>query len=54
MTQPSESALSKQSVNTGKTSTRQDISVGYFVLPGGAQGTADASKVKYGTVLVSQ
>ena len=32
MTQPSQSALSKQSVHSGKTSTRQDISVGYFVL----------------------
>ena len=28
MTQPSQSALSKQSVHTGKTSTRQDISIG--------------------------
>ena len=37
MTQPSQSALSKQSVHTGKTSTRQDISVGYFVQPGYAQ-----------------
>ena len=34
MTQPTQYALSKQSVHTGKTSTRQDISVGYFVLPG--------------------
>ena len=40
MTQPSQSALSKQSVPTGKISTRQDISVGYFVLPGYAQDTA--------------
>ena len=46
MTQPSQSALSKQSVHTGKTSTRQDISVGYFVLPGFAQDTADASQVE--------
>ena len=49
MTQPSQSALSKQSVHTGKTSTRQesqDISVGYFVLPGYAQDTADASQVE--------
>ncbi len=43
MTQPSQSALSKQSVHTGKTSTRQDISVGYFVLPGYYQ---DASQVE--------
>ncbi len=34
MTQPSQSALSKQSVHTGKTSTRQDISVGYRIFPG--------------------
>ena len=34
VTQPSQSALSKQSIHTGKTSTRQDTSVGYFVLPG--------------------
>ena len=33
MTQPSQSALSEQGVHTGKTNTRQDISVGYFVLP---------------------
>ena len=46
MTQPSQSALSKQSVHTGKTSTRQDISVGYFVQPGHAQDTADASQVE--------
>ena len=32
MTQPSESALSEQSVHTGKTSTIQDTSVGYIVL----------------------
>ena len=43
LTQLSQSALSKQSVHSGKTSTRQDISVGYFVLPGYAQDTADAS-----------
>ena len=42
VTQPSQCALSKQSVHSGKTSTRQDISVGYFVLPGYAQDTADA------------
>ena len=46
MTQPSHSALSKQSVHSGKTSTRQDISVGYFVLPGYYQDTADASQVE--------
>ena len=46
MTQPSQSALSKQSVHTGKTSTRQDISVSYFVQPGYAQDTADASQVE--------
>ena len=46
MTQPSQSALSKQSVHSGKTSTRQDISVGYFVLPGYAQDTADVSQVE--------
>ena len=33
MTQPTQSALSEQGVHSGKTSTRQDISVGYFVLP---------------------
>ena len=46
VTQPSQTALSKQSVHTGKTSTRQDISVGYFVRPGYAQDTADASQVE--------
>ena len=46
MTQPSQSALSKQSVHTGKTSTIHDISVGYFVQPGYAQDTADASRVE--------
>ena len=46
MTQPSQSALSKQSAHTGKTSTRQDISVGYFVQPGYAQDTAGASQVE--------
>ena len=33
MTQPSQSALSKQGVHTGKNSTKQGISVGYVVLP---------------------
>ena len=37
MTQPSQSALSKQSVHTWKTSTRQYITVCYFVLPGCSQ-----------------
>ena len=46
MTQSSQSALSKQSVHTGKTSTRQDISVGKFVQPGYAQDMADASQVE--------
>ena len=46
MTQPSQSALSEQGVHSGKTSTRQDISVGYFVLPGYAQDMADASQVE--------
>ena len=46
MTQPSQFALSKQSVHTGKTSPRQDISVGYFVQPGYAQDTAEASQVE--------
>ena len=46
MAQPSQSALSKQSVRTGKTSMRQDISAGYFVLPGYAQDTSDASQVE--------
>ena len=46
MTQPSQSALSKRSVYTGKTSTRQDISFGYFVQPGYVQDTADASQVE--------
>ena len=46
MTQPSRSASSKQSVHTGKTSTRHDISVGYFVQPGYVQDTADVSQVE--------
>ena len=46
MTQPTQSALSEQGVHSGKTSTGQDISVGYFVLPGYAQDTADASQVE--------
>ena len=46
MSQPSQSALSKQSVHTGKTSTLQDISAGYFVLPGYAQDTADAFRAE--------
>ena len=46
ITQPSQSALSKQSVHSGKTSTRQDISVGYFILPAYSQDTADASQVE--------
>ena len=46
LTQPSQSALSKQSVHTGKTSTREGISCGYFVLSGYAQETADASQVE--------
>ena len=36
----------KQSVHTGKTSTRQYISVGYFVPPEYSQDTADASQVE--------
>ena len=43
MTQRSQSAVSK---HTGKTNTRQDNSVGYFVLPEYAQDTADASQVE--------
>ena len=46
MIQPSQSVLSKQSVHTWKTSTRQHISVGYFVLPGNSHDTADASQVE--------
>ena len=46
MTQPTQSALSEQSVHTRKTSTRQDISVGYFVLPWYVQDTAYASQVE--------
>ena len=46
MTQPSQSALSKQSVHTGKTSTGYDTSVGYFILPAYSQDTADASQVE--------
>ena len=46
MTQPSQSALSEQGVHNGQTSTREDVSVGYFVLPGYAQDTADASQVE--------
>ena len=46
MTQATQCALFEQGVHSGKTSTRQDISVGYFVLPGYAQDTADASQVE--------
>ena len=46
MTQPSQSALSEQGVRSGKTSTRQDITVGHFVLPGYSQDTAEASQVE--------
>ena len=46
MTQPSHSALSKQSVHSGKTSTRQYISVGYFIMPAYSQDTADASQME--------
>ena len=46
MTQSSQSVLSKQSVHTGKTSTRQDITVGYFALPGYSQDTTDASQAE--------
>ena len=46
MTQPSQYALSKQSVHSGKTSTGQYISVGYFILPAYSQDTADASQVE--------
>ena len=46
MTQPTQSALSEQGVHSGKTSTREDISVGYLVLPGYSQDTADASHVE--------
>ena len=48
ITKPSQSALSKQCVHTEKTSTRHEISVGYFVQPGYAQDTADASQAEYG------
>ena len=43
---PSQSALSKQSVRSGKTSTGQYINVGYFILPAYSQDTADASQVE--------
>ena len=46
MTLPSQSALSKQSVHSGKTSTGQDISVGYFILSAYSHDTADASQVE--------
>ena len=46
MVQPSQSALSKQSLHTGKTSTTQYISVGYFFLPGYPLDTAEASHVE--------
>ena len=46
MTQPSQSALSKQSVRSGKTSTRQYISVGYFILPAYSQDMADVYQVE--------
>ena len=46
MTQPTQSALSEQGVHSGKNDTRQDISVGYFVLPRYAQDTADVSQVE--------
>ena len=45
MNQPTQSALSEQGVHSGKTRTRQDISVGY-VLPGYGQDTADAYQVE--------
>ena len=48
MTQPTQSAFSEQGVHSGKTSTRQGISVGYFVLPGYSQDAADASQVECG------
>ena len=37
----------KQSVHSGKTSTIRDISVGYFILNGYSQDTADASQVEW-------
>ena len=46
MTQPLQSALSNQSVHTGKTRTRQEIRVGHFAQPEYAQDTADASQVE--------
>ena len=46
MSQPSQSALSKQSVHTGSTSPRIDVNVGYFVLPEYSQDTADVSQVE--------
>ena len=46
MNQPSKSALSEQMVHTGKTNTRQDISVAYFVQPGYAHDTVGASQVE--------
>ena len=41
-----QSVLSKQGVHSGKTSTRQDISIGYFILPAYSQDTVDASQVE--------
>ena len=46
MTQPSQSALFKHSVHTGNTNTRQDISVGYYVMPRYSHDTTDASQVE--------
>ena len=46
MTQPSKSELSKQSAHTGKTNTKQDINIGYFVPPGYSQDMVDASVVE--------
>ena len=53
MTQPSQSVLSKQSVYTGKTSTRKYISGGYFVLPGYSQDTAGAADAADNAIQIS-
>jgi len=46
MIQPTESALPEQSVHTGKASTRQDLGVGYSVIPEYTQDTANTSQVE--------
>ena len=46
MTQPTESALPEQGIHIGKASTRQDLGVGYSVIPEYTQDTANTSQVE--------